>query len=211
MGATKRLAELLTVASARRTGRPFVAVRFGNVLGSSGSVIPIFQRQLEQGKPITITHADATRFFMTIPEAVSLILQAGATADTGDIYVLDMGQPVKIVDLARDLIRLSGLDPQRVPIVYTGLRAGERLHEALFYDHETTERTSHPSILRVRDDSVGPVGETLDAFLARLEPAARRHDDTQVRELLREVPALGSARGGHELVAAPAPGQVVEP
>ena len=207
MGATKRLAELLTVASARRTGRPYVAVRFGNVLGSSGSVIPIFQRQLEQGRPITITHADATRFFMTIPEAVSLILQAGATADTGDIYVLDMGQPVKIVDLARDLIRLSGLDPQRVPIVYTGLRAGERLHEALFYDHETTERTGHPSILRVRDDAVGPVGEPLEALLARLEPAARRRDDAQVRELLREVPALGSTRGGHELAEAATPAQ----
>jgi FlaA1/EpsC-like NDP-sugar epimerase len=207
MGATKRLAELLTVASARRTGRPYVAVRFGNVLGSSGSVIPIFQRQLEQGRPITITHADATRFFMTIPEAVSLILQAGATADTGDIYVLDMGRPVKIVDLARDLIRLSGLDPQRVPIVYTGLRAGERLHEALFYDHETTERTGHPSILRVRDDAVGPVGEPLEALLARLEPAARRHDDAQVRELLREVPALGSTRGGHELAEAATPAQ----
>jgi FlaA1/EpsC-like NDP-sugar epimerase len=211
MGATKRLAELLTVAGARRTGRPYVAVRFGNVLGSSGSVIPIFQQQLEQGRPITITHADATRFFMTIPEAVSLILQAGATADTGDIYVLDMGQPVKIVDLARDLIRLSGLDPQRVPIVYTGLRAGERLHEALFYDHETTERTSHPSILRVRDDAVGPVGEPLEALLARLEPAARRHDDAQVRELLREVPALGSARNEHELASAPTPGQAIEP
>ena len=123
MGATKRLAELLTVASARRTGRPYVAVRFGNVLASSGSVIPIFQRQLEQGRPITITHADATRYFMTIPEAVSLVLQAGSTPDSGVIFVLDMGEPVKIVDLARDLIRLSGLAEDQVPIVYTGLRA----------------------------------------------------------------------------------------
>jgi len=202
MGATKRLAELLTVASARRSRRPYVAVRFGNVLGSSGSVIPMFQHQLEQGRPITITHADATRFFMTIPEAVSLILQAGATADTGDIYVLDMGQPVKIVDLARDLIRLSGLDPEHVPIVYTGLRAGERLHEALFYDHETTERTGHHSILRVRSDAVGPVGEPLEALLARLEPAARRHDDAQVRDLLREVPALGNLHEGPAVAAA---------
>jgi Predicted nucleoside-diphosphate sugar epimerases len=195
MGATKRLAELLTVASARRTGRPYVAVRFGNVLGSSGSVIPTFQRQLEQGRPLTITHADATRFFMTIPEAVSLILQAGATAVGGDIYVLDMGQPVKIVDLARDLIRLSGLDAERVPIVYTGLRAGERLHEALFYDHETTERTGHESIMRVRADAVGPIGEPLDLLLSELEPAARRHDDTQVREILGRVSALGTPRG----------------
>jgi len=207
MGATKRLAELLTVASARRTRRPYVAVRFGNVLGSSGSVIPTFQRQLEQGRPITITHADATRFFMTIPEAVSLILQAGATADSGDIYVLDMGQPVKIVDLARDLIRLSGLDPQHVPIVYTGLRAGERLHEALFYDHETTEQTGHQAILRVRDDAVGPVGEPLEALLARLEPAARRHDDAQVREMLREVPDLGTPRDGRAVAAASVSGE----
>lgn len=191
MGATKRLAELLTVASARRTGRPYVAVRFGNVLGSSGSVIPTFQRQLEEGRPLTVTHADTTRFFMTIPEAVSLILQAGATAEVGDIYVLDMGEPVKIVDLARDLIRLSGLDVNRVPIVYTGLRPGERLHEALFYDHETTEKTGHESIMRVRADAVGPVGKPLDSLLDRLEPAARRRDDRTVRELLRQVSVLG--------------------
>ena len=195
MGATKRLAELLTVASARRTGRPFVAVRFGNVLGSSGSVIPIFKRQLEQGKPITITHAEATRYFMTIPEAVSLILQAGSTPESGVIYILDMGEPVRIVDLARDLIRLSGLTEAQVPIVYTGLRAGERLHETLFHDHETTEGTNHESIMRVRGNAVGPVGESLDALLADLEPAARRHDDVQVRELLRRVAGLSQPAG----------------
>jgi FlaA1/EpsC-like NDP-sugar epimerase len=187
MGATKRLAELLTVASARRTGRPYVAVRFGNVLGSSGSVIPIFKRQLELGKPITITHADATRYFMTIPEAVSLILQAGATTDSGVIFVLDMGDPVKIVDLARDLIRLSGLSEANVPIVYTGLRAGERLHETLFHDHETTDRTGHPSIMRVRAGAVGSVGATLDKLLAELAAATQRHDDDRVREILRKV------------------------
>jgi FlaA1/EpsC-like NDP-sugar epimerase len=190
MGATKRLAELLTVASARRTGRPYVAVRFGNVLGSSGSVIPIFQRQLELGRPITITHADATRYFMTIPEAVSLILQAGATPDSGVIFVLDMGEPVKIVDLARDLIRLSGLSEEKVPIVYTGLRAGERLHESLFHDHETTDRTDYPSIMRVRAAAVGPVGEPLEKLLAELAPATLRHDDDLVRGLLRKVAGL---------------------
>ncbi|HEX8940940.1 MAG TPA: nucleoside-diphosphate sugar epimerase/dehydratase, partial [Candidatus Limnocylindrales bacterium] len=158
MGATKRLAELLTQVSARRSGRPYVAVRFGNVLGSSGSVIPTFQRQLELGHPLTVTHQDATRYFMTIPEAVSLILEAGATAVSGDVYVLDMGEPVRIVDLARDLILLSGLDPDRVPILYTGLRAGERLNEALFYDHETTDRTLHEGILRARAD-----GTTVEA------------------------------------------------
>ncbi|MFI5259771.1 MAG: polysaccharide biosynthesis protein [Candidatus Limnocylindrales bacterium] len=191
MGATKRLAELLTVASARRTGRPYVAVRFGNVLGSSGSVIPIFQRQLELGKPITITHADATRYFMTIPEAVSLILQAGATPDSGVIYVLDMGEPVKIVDLARDLIRLSGLAEGQVPIVYTGLRAGERLHESLFHDHETTEQTGHASIMRVRASAVGTVGGPVDELIAELERAARKHDDDRVREILHKVAGLG--------------------
>ncbi len=190
MGATKRLAELLTVAAAQRTGRPFVAVRFGNVLGSSGSVIPIFQRQLEQHKPITITHAEATRFFMTIPEAVSLILQTGATPDSGVVFVLDMGDPVKIVDLARDLIRLSGLAEDQVPIVYTGLRAGERLHEALFHDHETTEQTGHELIMRVRANAIGVTGEALDELLGELEPAARRHDDRAVRDLLRKVAAL---------------------
>ena len=193
MGATKRVAELLTVAAARRTGLPYVAVRFGNVLGSSGSVIPTFQRQLEEGRPLTITHEDTTRFFMTIPEAVSLILQAGATAQIGDIYVLDMGEPVRIVDLARDLILLSGLDPARVPIVYTGLRPGERLHEALFYDHETTERTGHESIMRVRADAIGPIGEPLEMLMAGLEPAAVRRDDTSVRAFLRTVPDLGRA------------------
>ena len=199
MGATKRLAELLTVASARRTGRPFVAVRFGNVLGSSGSVIPVFERQLELGKPITITHADATRYFMTIPEAVSLILEAGATTDSGVVFVLDMGEPVKIVDLARDLIRLSGLTEEQVPIVYTGLRAGERLHESLFHDHETTERTKHESIMRVRASAVGSVGEPLQELLAELEPAAWNRDDDKVRELLRKVSAISKPA-----VAAPA-------
>jgi FlaA1/EpsC-like NDP-sugar epimerase len=199
MGATKRLAELLTVASARRTGRPFVAVRFGNVLGSSGSVIPVFERQLEQGKPITITHADATRYFMTIPEAVSLILEAGATTDSGVVFVLDMGEPVRIVDLARDLIRLSGLKEEQVPIVYTGLRAGERLHESLFHDHETTERTKHESIMRVRASAVGSVGEPLLELLAELEPAAWNRDDDKVRELLRKVSAISKPS-----VAAPA-------
>jgi FlaA1/EpsC-like NDP-sugar epimerase len=171
-------------------------VRFGNVLASSGSVIPIFQRQLELGRPITITHEDATRYFMTIPEAVSLVLQAGSTPDSGVIFVLDMGEPVKIVDLARDLIRLSGLSEDQVPIVYTGLRAGERLHEALSHDHETTDRTSHESIMRVRASAVGTVGEELDKLLAQLAPAVRRHDDDAVRELLRKVAALSKPPAG---------------
>src|SRR6185436_5445356 len=150
MGLTKRLAEHLTVAAAERTGRPYVAVRFGNVLGSSGSVVPTFQRQLAEGRPLTVTHPDVTRFFMTIGEAVSLILEAAANPSSGEIYVLDMGAPIRIVDLARDLVSLSGLDPDSVPIMYTGLRAGERLHEALLHDDETTEPTQNPGLLRAR-------------------------------------------------------------
>jgi FlaA1/EpsC-like NDP-sugar epimerase len=196
MGATKRLAELLTVAAAKRTGRPFVAVRFGNVLASSGSVIPIFQRQLEQGRPITITHEDATRYFMTIPEAVSLVLQAGSTPDSGVIFVLDMGEPVKIVDLARDLIRLSGLSEDQVPIVYTGLRAGERLHESLSHGHETTDHTGHRSIMRVRDSAVGTTGEDLAQLLAELTRSVGRHDDDQTRDILRKVAGLGKPKAG---------------
>ncbi len=194
MGATKRMAELLTVASAHRTGLPYVAVRFGNVLGSSGSVIPTFQRQLEQGHALTVTHPDATRYFMTIAEAVSLILEAGASASSGEIYVLDMGEPVRIVDLARDLVRLSGLDPDRIPLVYTGLRPGERLHETLFYDHETTERTIHEGILRVRADGPTIADETVEALATQLETAAGENEDESVRTILHRVPSLGGVR-----------------
>jgi FlaA1/EpsC-like NDP-sugar epimerase len=191
MGATKRMAELLTVAAAHRSRLPYVAVRFGNVLGSSGSVVPTFQHQLEQGQPLTITHPDTTRYFMTIAEAVSLILEAGASASTGEIYVLDMGEPVRIMDLARDLVRLSGLDPDGVSIVYTGLRPGERLHESLFYDHETTERTLHEGILRVREGAVIS-DETIEALADELAAAGQVRDDDAVRRVLHRVPALGA-------------------
>ena len=192
MGLTKRLAELLTRATAVRTGRPYVAVRFGNVLGSSGSVVPMFQRQLAEGKPITITHEDVTRYFMTIPEAVSLILESAAQPRSGDIYVLDMGEPIRIVDLARDLISLSGLDPDEVPIIYTGLRAGERLHETLLHDDEAVEPTSHPGIMRARTGAQ-PDPAYLDAFVDRLAASATVRDDRTVRELLRQVASLGDA------------------
>jgi O-antigen biosynthesis protein WbqV len=152
MGATKRLAESwcqsLDVAEQKRrdAGEPgmrFVTVRFGNVLGSTGSVVPLFQRQLARGGPLTVTHPEMTRYFMTVREAVELVLQASAlgvcdASASGKIYVLDMGQPVKIIDLARQMIRLAGLRPDvDVPIVITGLRPGERLHEDLFHDGES--------------------------------------------------------------------------
>ncbi len=124
MGASKRIAEMLVADAARRTGRPYVSVRFGNVLGSTGSVVPIFREQLENGEPLTITHPDMTRFFMTIPEAAWLILDAAALGRNGDLFVLDMGEPVRIMDLARDLVRLSGRDPDSQPMQIVGLRAG---------------------------------------------------------------------------------------
>jgi len=148
MGASKRIAEMLVADTARRTGRPYVSVRFGNVLGSTGSVIPIFQQQLEAGGPLTITHPEMTRFFMTIPEACRLILEAAGLGRDGDLFVLDMGEPVRVIDLARDLVRLAGRDPDSQPIETIGLRPGERLHEELFYDSEQVEPTASAKVLR---------------------------------------------------------------
>lgn len=191
MGTTKRMAEHLTVAAAKRTGQPYVAVRFGNVLGSSGSVIPTFQQQLEHGGPLTITHPDVTRYFMTISEAVSLILEAASSPRSGEIYVLDMGEPVRIVDLAHDLILLSGLDPDQVPIVFTGLRSGERLHENLFHDHEITEPTMQEGILRIRGSGKNLSPKQVEALAQELSTAAQERDDTKVRDLLKQVHSIG--------------------
>lgn len=148
MGASKRIAEMLVADAARRTGKHYVSVRFGNVLGSNGSVVPIFQDQLEKSEPLSITHPEMTRFFMTIPEASWLILDAAALARSGDLFVLDMGEPVKIMDLARDLVRLAGRDPDTQPMEFVGLRPGEKLHEELFYDEEEVEPTEVAKILR---------------------------------------------------------------
>jgi FlaA1/EpsC-like NDP-sugar epimerase len=203
MGATKRLAELLTIAAAHRSGRAYAAVRFGNVLGSSGSVIPTFQHQLEEGRALTVTHPEATRYFMTVGEAVSLILEAGATAEAGELYVLDMGEPVRIVDLAHDLILLSGLDPERVPIEYTGLRPGERLHETLFYREETTGEAVHPGIMRVRQGGPPFEDEMVVAMVDQLGEAARQRDEEACRQLLQQVLSLsGSSRGRRRARAA---------
>ena len=147
MGATKRIAEALVAEAAYRTNRSYLSVRFGNVLGSSGSVVPIFQHQLEDGQPLTITHPEMTRYFMTIPEAVWLILDAAAIGAPGNLLVLDMGEPVRIIDLAHDLIRLAGRDPASVPIEFTGLRPGEKLHEELFYAAERVTPTASNKVM----------------------------------------------------------------
>ncbi len=187
MGATKRLAELLVQDAARRTGGAYVAVRFGNVLGSRGSVVPLFQHQIATGGPITVTHPDMRRYFMTIPEAVQLVIQAAALGQGGEIFVLDMGEQVRIVDLAAELIRLSGLEPGRdIEIAFTGPRLGERLSEALFGDGEEACPTRHEKILVARGSNAWN-SEILSRHLQELEVLVKGGEATHIRAKMREI------------------------
>jgi FlaA1/EpsC-like NDP-sugar epimerase len=166
MGASKALAEwAMEAAQARYPHTVFTAVRFGNVLGSSGSVVPIFRRQIAAGGPVTVTDPNMTRFFMTIPEAVQLVIQSGALARGGELFVLDMGEPVRIHDLAQDMIRLSGLEPGKdIAIEVVGRRPGEKLHEDLFNPYERPLPTGAPKIMRAERAPIDPdwVGEIFD-------------------------------------------------
>jgi FlaA1/EpsC-like NDP-sugar epimerase len=212
MGASKRVAELLVHQTARQTGKPYVAVRFGNVLGSRGSVLRTFQQQIAEGGPVTVTHPEMQRYFMTIPEAVQLLLQAATLGSGGEVFMLDMGQPVKIVDLARDVIKLSGLEEGRdIEIAFTGMRPGEKLFEELLTTCENYKPTQHEKI-RVAESFDSSMPGLLDLGVKRVEQAAARNDEEATYALLQAlVPefnpvrhsVIGNGRSDNELPPVP--------
>jgi FlaA1/EpsC-like NDP-sugar epimerase len=187
MGATKRVAELIVQdAQQRHPGTRFLAVRFGNVMGSTGSVIPIFREQIAAGGPVTVTHPEAARYFMTIPEAASLVLQAGAIGKRGEIAILDMGEPIRIVDLAEDMIRLSGRRPRvDVAIEFIGLRPGEKLGEELCVDAGGLEPTTHPKIFAAKSKAVP--ANRLELALASLAERVRTGEEEAIRSCLTDL------------------------
>jgi FlaA1/EpsC-like NDP-sugar epimerase len=185
MGASKRICEMIVQTFNKHSETDFVAVRFGNVLGSNGSVIPLFKKQIEEGGPVTVTHPEITRFFMTIPEAVSLVLQAETYAKGGEIFVLDMGEPVKIVDLAKNMIRLSGLKLNKdISIEFVGLRPGEKLYEELLMDEEGMKETPNKLIHIGRPINVDE--KRLFEALKVMEEAANRETD-DMREIVANI------------------------
>lgn len=205
MGASKRLAEMVCQALQQTSERTqFETVRFGNVLGSAGSVIPKFQEQISKGGPVTVTHPEITRFFMTIPEASQLVLQASSMGQGGEIFILDMGQPVRIVDLARDLIRLYGFSDEHIKIVFTGLRPGEKLYEELLACDETTRRTHHAKLRIAR------AREVPEQLLDELMPWLMQHripSDDEVRRDLRRWVAEYVPTGGRNFQSVPSGSQ----
>jgi FlaA1/EpsC-like NDP-sugar epimerase len=187
MGATKRMAEMLVLDAANRSGRAFSAVRFGNVLGSRGSVVPLFKHQILRGGPVTVTHPDMKRYFMTIPEAVHLVLQASAMGLGGEVFVLKMGEQIRILDLAEDLIRLSGLEPGKdIEIIFTGIRPGEKLSEDLWDKWASYETTNHPDIVRLVDEDIIS-GTELMNVVGELEYLANEGDPNAIVTLLDKI------------------------
>ena len=194
MGATKRIAEMIVLEAAHRTGHAYSVVRFGNVLGSRGSVVPLFKRQIAHGGPVTVTHPDMKRYFMTIPEAVHLVLQAAAMGQGGEVFMLNMGQQVRILDLAEDLIRLSGLEPGKdIEIAFTGIRPGEKISEDLWGDGMEYGKTIHPDIFRAEaEEAVIP--NDLDKIVNELHHLAQEGETSAVIHLLDETIPDGNIR-----------------
>lgn len=207
MGLTKRFGELLTMAYAMALRQNYCVVRFGNVLGSAGSVVPIFSRQIDAGGPVTITHPEVTRYFMTIPEAAGLVLEAGAIADPGDLLVLDMGSPVSLVDLAQKMIRLRGLRLADIPIVFTSLRPGEKLHERLFFPQERAASTDHPRVLRVAAGVETPALATLRTVVQQVRERMTPGDVNFLISLLRQ--GIAGPHGAFTKPSVPAESTVV--
>lgn len=187
-GATKRLAEMIVLAAARKNNRAYTVVRFGNVLGSRGSIIPIFKNQIANGGPITITHPDMVRFFMTIPEAVYLVLQASSMENDGEMFVLNMGDPIRIQDLAEDLIKLSGLEPHKdIEIQFTGIRPGEKLYEELWDESTPLKQTSHPDIFRLDNTSASSPDFDLPQAIEQLTRLSHSADSQAIAACLDEL------------------------
>jgi FlaA1/EpsC-like NDP-sugar epimerase len=198
MGATKRIAEILAGHYFRTRGLKTSIVRFGNVIGSRGSVIPLFMEQIERGGPVTITHPDVTRYFMTIREAAMLVLEAGLLGKGGEIFVLDMGDPIRISELAEHLVRMSGLEPGRdIALEYTGLRPGEKLHEELWCSDERLSRTRYDKIMVVEPEHAEDV-QTVMAAIAELEKLAERADREGVTRVLHRLFPAMQHRGGDD-------------
>lgn len=199
MGATKRIAEMLVLEAAHQTGHAYSVVRFGNVLGSRGSVVPLFKRQIAHGGPVTVTHPDMKRYFMTIPEAVHLVLQSAAMGHGGEVFMLNMGQQVRILDLAEDLIRLSGLEPGKdIEVVFTGIRPGEKLSEDLWGDGMEYQKTAHPEIFRAQAEEI-IMPEDLDKIIEELHRLASDGEDSTILKIMNDTIPDGNIQVNPEM------------
>jgi FlaA1/EpsC-like NDP-sugar epimerase len=189
MGASKRIAEMIVQEKSDHTPMKCITTRFGNVLGSNGSVVPTFKKQIEEGGPIRVTHPDITRYFMTIPEASALVIEAASMGNSNEIFVFDMGEPVRIVDLATKMIRLANLIPEKdIKIEFSGLRPGEKLHEELFSDHEKLMQTHHPKIMKAKNGlGIKIKSQLLDLLINEAEQGRNKYVKSLITELVPEL------------------------